>query len=122
MSTIGERIKELRENLKMSQDELGKRCGTTKQTIFKYETGIVTNIPMPRIECIAKALNTTPTILMGWEDSSADKTEESLDEALERAFSARPEMRMLYSVTKNASAEDIEKTIKIIEALKGESD
>lgn len=42
------------------------------------------------------------------------------EELLERAFSGRPEMRMLFSVAENATKEDIEKAIKIIEALKSD--
>jgi len=55
----------------MTQEELGKICGTTKQTIFKYESGIVTNIPMDRLCDIANALHVSPAYLMGWEDNSS---------------------------------------------------
>ena len=48
----------------------------------------------------------------------ADNDEE-LDELLERARDD-PHIRMLFSVTKDATAEDIEKAIKIIQMLKGE--
>ena len=67
METIGSRIKNARENVGISQEQLGKMCGTTKQTIFKYENGVVTNIPMDRIVDIANALCVDPCILMGWE-------------------------------------------------------
>lgn len=67
--TVGERIKHYRELLNMTQEELGLRCGTTKQTIFKYESGIVTNIPLDRLEMIASALNLSPSLLMGWSES-----------------------------------------------------
>lgn len=67
---IGQRIKAVRESKRMTQEELGVACGTTKQTIFKYETGIVTNIPLDRLEQIASALSVSPAYLMGWEDTS----------------------------------------------------
>ena len=66
--TIGERIKYLRENVRMSQEQLGRMCGTTKQTIYKYESGVVTNIPSDKIELIAHIFETTPAFLMGWEE------------------------------------------------------
>ena len=69
MDTIGCRIRNAREALGITQTQLGKLCGTTKQTIFKYENGIVTNIPMDRIEVIAKHLNVSPCYLMGWLDT-----------------------------------------------------
>ena len=66
--TKGERIKKYREAIGMTQDELAKIINSTKQTIYKYEQGIVTNIPSDKIEDIARALGTTPPILMGWEE------------------------------------------------------
>lgn len=64
---LGEKIKFSRENAGLTQEELGKKCGTTKQTIFKYETGVVTNIPIDRLEMIAKAVNVSAAWLLGWE-------------------------------------------------------
>ena len=64
--TLGDRIKAAREALKMTQGELGELCGTTKQTIFKYETGVVTNIPLDRLENLAEKLGVTPGYLTGW--------------------------------------------------------
>lgn len=66
--SIGYRIKSAREAKKMTQEELGSACGTSKQSIFKYETGIVTNIPIDRIERIADILDISPAYLMGWEE------------------------------------------------------
>ena len=39
--TIGKRIKDAREAKGATQDELAKAANTTKQTIYKYENGIV---------------------------------------------------------------------------------
>ena len=68
--TLGERIKSAREALKMTQEELGDLCNTTKQTIFKYETGIVTNIPLDRLEVLSEKLGVTPGYLTGWAEST----------------------------------------------------
>ena len=70
--SIGGKIKAAREAMKMTQEELGAACGTTKQTIFKYESGIVTNIPLDRLECIAEILNVCPAYLMGWDRTDSD--------------------------------------------------
>ncbi len=64
--TIGDRIKEAREKLDISQSELARRLNTTKQTIYKYENNIITNIPRDKIEKLASILDTTPPYLMGW--------------------------------------------------------
>lgn len=70
--SIGKRIKEIRISKNITQDELALKIGTTKQTIYKYENEIVTNIPSKKIELISNALNTTPDYLMGWSDKSTD--------------------------------------------------
>jgi repressor LexA len=64
--TIGERIKALRESYKMTQTDLAERIGTTKQNVYKYENGIITNIPSDKIEQIAKLFDVSPAYIMGW--------------------------------------------------------
>jgi transcriptional regulator with XRE-family HTH domain len=76
--SIGAKIRELRESRNMSLDDVAKLCQTTRQTIYKYENGIVTNIPYDRIISLSKALNTTPAYLFGYE-SSEDENKISLD-------------------------------------------
>lgn len=69
--TMGERVRTAREAARLTQEDLGKLCGTTKQTIYKYEIGKVTNIPLDRIEAISSALGVTPAYLAGWDESPA---------------------------------------------------
>ena len=64
----GLRIKELREAKNLTQEELAKLLNTKRQTISKYEKGIVTNIPSDRIEELAKILDSTPEYILGWEE------------------------------------------------------
>ena len=51
--TIGERIKELRSSLNYSQVEFADKIHVSKQTLYKYENNIITNIPSDKIEAIA---------------------------------------------------------------------
>lgn len=64
---IGTRIKERRKALKMSADDLGAKLGKNRATIYRYESGDIENLPLDILEPIAKALDTTPQFLMGWE-------------------------------------------------------
>lgn len=67
--TIGKRIKELRtQKLHMSQVDFADIVHVSKQTLYKYANGIITNIPYSKIEAIAKVCNVSPAYLMGWED------------------------------------------------------
>lgn len=68
--TKGDRIKHLREKSKKSQVELADLIGVSKQTLYKYENNIVTNIPSDKIEAIAKYTASTPEYIMGWTDKS----------------------------------------------------
>ena len=69
--SIGRRIKKTREDLKLTQEYVAKKVGVAIQTIYKYENEIVTNIPLDKLEKIAKALRTTPAYLMGWEEKKS---------------------------------------------------
>lgn len=69
--TRGEAIKDLRKRAKMSQDELARKLDTTKQTIYKYESGIVTNIPSDKIEIMSRVFGVSPAVIMGWDDAPA---------------------------------------------------
>ena len=71
--TVGNRIKMAREAKQITQEELGATCGTTKQSIFKYESGVVTNIPLDRLEKIAVELDVSPAYLMGWDEPEQPK-------------------------------------------------
>lgn len=62
-----------REAKQITQEELGATCGTTKQSIFKYESGVVINIPLDRLEKIAVALDVSPAYLMGWDEPEQPK-------------------------------------------------
>ena len=64
----GLRLKELREQKGMSQTEAARHIGVSKQTLYKYENNIITNIPSDIIERIAVLYETTPAYLMGWQE------------------------------------------------------
>lgn len=70
--TAGERIKRLRENMNMTQLELATKIGTSKQNISRYEKGVVENIPIRKIDAIARALGTTYEYLTTGFDSLSD--------------------------------------------------
>lgn len=66
--TRGERIKQLRKALGLSAEELGILIGKTRATIYRYENGEIEDMPITILEPLAKALNTTPAFLMGWDE------------------------------------------------------
>lgn len=65
---IGDRIKLRREELGMSQEELAKKVGyKSRSSINKIEID-GRGLPQKKIVVFAKALQTTPAFLMGWEE------------------------------------------------------
>ena len=69
--SIGERIKNRREQLNMSQYELARKLGyKSRSSINKIELGLQ-NLTQSKIKAIADALDTTPAYIMGWEDEQA---------------------------------------------------
>lgn len=75
---LGDKIRTLRLDMDMTQEELAEAVNTSKQNIYKYEKGIITNIPSDKIEKLANALDTTPAYLMGWVDYDDSKEHASI--------------------------------------------
>lgn len=65
--TVGERIKRVREKTGMSQVDFADKINVSKQTLYKYENNLITNIPSDKIEAVAKVSGVSPAYLMGWE-------------------------------------------------------
>ena len=66
----GDRIKQRRLELGLTADDLAEKIGKSRATIYRYENGDIENMPTPVLEPLAKALDTTPADLMGWQSSS----------------------------------------------------
>lgn len=66
---LKDNIKKKRAQLEMTLEDVARIVGVSRQTIQKYENGIIPNIPSDKIEKLAEALKTTPAYLMGWENN-----------------------------------------------------
>lgn len=77
--TKGQRIRKIREDLGLSQTDLAKKANISKQTLYKYEKNIVTNIPSDCIEKIASVLKCTPAQIMGWDEVETFDTPEEYE-------------------------------------------
>ena len=105
-------LKSLRLQNKMTQEELSRKLNMSKSAISMYESG-VREPNFETLETIADIFNVDINTLMDKKPSDNDELQEYLEE-----LKNRPEMRMLFSVSKNATKEDVEQAVKIIEALK----
>ncbi len=69
IAMLQNRLKSLRKERGMTLEDLANRIGTSKQTIQRYESGVIANVPMDKVEAMAKILGVTPAVLMGWENA-----------------------------------------------------
>lgn len=94
---IGNRIKALRTERDMSQDELAKRCGyTSRSTINKIELGI-NDVPQSKIKAIAEALGVRVGDILCWKEMDksfdtkkiqAEVEQIELDERIKKEYGA----------------------------------
>lgn len=68
--TTGDKIKMLRIQHGMTQEELGAKIGVKKSAIYKYENGIVVNLKRSTIAKLASVLDVSPSWLMSMGDDS----------------------------------------------------
>lgn len=75
--TIGDRIKQRRKELEMSQEELAHKLGyKSRSSVNKIELG-GQNLTQKKIKKIADALDTTPELPENWKDVYASLTPEN---------------------------------------------
>lgn len=98
MKSVGDRIREKRESLGMSQEELAKKLGyKSRSSINKIETD-ARNLTQSKIKSIADALQTTPSYIMGWEEPKKEVPEH---------FSPMPDMKKIPRVGRIACGDPI---------------
>lgn len=59
-NVIGSRIKQIREERELTQEELAKSLGLNKSTVQRYETAKIEKIKLPVIDAMAQILNVNP--------------------------------------------------------------
>ncbi len=66
--SLGSNLRAQRKKRGLTLADLSEKVGLSRQTLSRYENGIIANIPPDNIERLARALETTPALLMGWQD------------------------------------------------------
>ena len=72
MSITSERIRALRLQNHLTLDDVAQQIDVNRQAVYKYEHGIVTNIPLEKIEMMARLFGVTPGYLAGWEKAEVE--------------------------------------------------
>lgn len=67
--TVGERMKTRRKQIGMSAEQVAELLNISPSTVYRYENGDIEKMGIDKLTPIAKALQTTPAYLMGWDSS-----------------------------------------------------
>ena len=116
---MNNKIRELRKNRGLTMKQLGDILGLAESTISQYENGK----RQPDYETLLRLsehFGVSVGYILGAEEKKTPLVngDEELTELLE-TLKTRPECRMLFQLSKDATKEDVEKVIRIIEALRG---
>lgn len=119
------KLRTLRKRKGMTQRELAADLGVALSTIAMWETAnrepdLATIRKLAEYFSVSIEELINDEIEIGYENYTLKKNARFDEEiiTLRNMLHSRPEMQALFSVSKSASKEDIEKTIRIIEALK----
>ncbi len=119
------RIKELREEAKISQAELASMLGVTQQALSNYENGL----REPDLDTINKIANyfgvSIDYLLCRTNVRNSDIIEEAIkdDPELERIWNMlnnRDEVRLMFKKIADLKPEDVKRILKIIEIVEEE--
>ena len=92
--TVGERIQLSRKKIGMSQIDFATKINVSKQTLYKYENNLITNIPSDKIEAVANLCHVSPAYLMGWTDASESQSTPTLNKKDEKDIAKRLEQTL----------------------------
>ena len=113
---IGNRVKELREELGLSQPKFGERLGVSRDVISNIELERV-EVKDMMINLICKTFNVNPLWLSDGEGKMFVETPQSLIEDLTTEFNLTETEKKIVSNFVNLSAEDRQKIIELIKEL-----
>lgn len=79
LNDIAIRIKQRRMELNLSLQDVADAANMSKSTLQRYETGSIKNIPLKKLDDLARALNTSADWLLGWTKGAEDITPLDVD-------------------------------------------
>lgn len=116
---MGKILRQKRIEKGLSQEELAKRCGyKSRSSINKLELSRI--IPTTKLEVIAKALDTTPLSLMGWETDPTHAKSITIDENGMELYTvdlSEEEYNLIVKIRESQKADLIEQVFTYTEAL-----
>lgn len=116
---VGKRIKKQRLGQQMTLRELGDKVSLSEGNVQRYEVGKIKSVDINMVKSFAKALNTTPSYLMGWDKENIVQSEKVIEKGKSTDIA-------MYSNISCGSAsfvsEDIEEYISVPQSMLPNSD
>lgn len=114
---IGANLKTARENMGLSQTQLGEMLGTTQNTVWRWENDRITPDDDTKLK-LAQILNVSVAYLMGENDILAPKSENSIDKMLSELSQIDPDLVARFRSTgENWSRFSNEEKLALIDGL-----
>lgn len=114
---IGANLKTARENMGLSQTQLGEMLGTTQNTVWRWENDRITPDDDTKLK-LAQILNVSVAYLMGESDILTPKDENSIDKMLSELSQIDPDLVARFRSTgENWSRFSDEEKVALIDGL-----
>lgn len=114
MSELYERIKTLCDNRGVNITEMCKQSGASRGSLTDLNKGRIQTLSAETLSRIGSYLGVSVDELLGKQQDEDSELLEYLD-----ILRTRPECRILMSTLKNATKEEVEANVRVIEALRG---
>lgn len=72
MKKVNEIIKERREELGLSLEQVATVVGVNNSTVSRWETGNIDNMKRDKIVKLADCLKISPAVIMGWDENKKE--------------------------------------------------
>lgn len=114
MQSLGKKLVRLRNSLKLTQDQVATKLGISKQSYFRYENDVRVP-PSETLKQLADIYGVSSDYLLNVDPPSQD-TDEIME--LREQLRRDPSTKMLFSLAKDATSDDIMVAVNVLKALK----
>lgn len=117
MCEVAKKIKNRREQLGLTLEEVGQAVGVGKSTVLRWENGNIRNMRRDKIAALAKILQISPVELVPAAGETMTEDEERLE-----ALHQDPRLGLLFDRTRKMRTEDVDFMIQMAQRILNERD
>lgn len=117
MCEIANKIKNRRQELGLTLEDVAQAVGVGRSTVRKWETGMIKNMGRDKIAALAQVLKINPVELVPAAGSVRTEDEECLE-----ALHQNPRLGLLFDRTRKMSSADVETMLAVAASILKERD